>query len=224
MRATASTRSHPRLQRIVDTVEARWFIDAGEASRAAEIVGRLPESRPARALLEARLHLAFGEPRRVTRTLDRSFGTLRDQLAAELLRLHAAQQQDAPELAGRVDRVVSLASAECHALTILEEGAAVSRLVRAAADSSASSAGRQLAVALGAAPLARRAAPPQVVLTDRELAVLRYLPSRLTNQEIAAELFMSVNTVKTHLKNLYAKIGASSRSDAVRRARTLDLL
>ena len=63
-----------------------------------------------------------------------------------------------------------------------------------------------------------------MVLTDRELAVLRLLPSRLTNQEIAAELFMSVNTVKTHLKNLYTKIGASSRSDALRRARALDLL
>jgi LuxR family transcriptional regulator, maltose regulon positive regulatory protein len=224
MRATAGTRSHPRLQRLVDAVEARWFIDAGEASRAAAIVGRLPESRPARALLEARLSLASGQPQLVFRNLDRPFGTLRDQLGAELLRLHAAQLQDSPELTGHVDRAVALASAERLALIVLEEGRTVSRLVRAAAESSESSAAQQFAIALGAAPVARRTAPPHVVLTDRELAVLRYLPSRLTNQEIAAELFMSVNTVKTHLKNLYAKIGASSRSDAVRRARALDVL
>ncbi len=224
MRATASARTHPRLQRIVDEVETRWCLHAGELSRAAEIVGRLPESGPARPLLEARLHLASGRPQLVTSTLDRPFGTLRDQLAAELLRVHAAQQQDTPELTDHVDRAVALASTERHALTVLEEGPSVSRLVRAAAKSSGSSAGQQLDVALGATPPARRTAPPTVILTDRELAVLRLLPSRLTNQEIAGELFMSVNTVKTHLKNLYAKIGASSRSDALRRARALDLL
>ena len=48
-------------------------------------------------------------------------------------------------------------------------------------------------------------------LTDRELSVLRYLPSMMTNEEIADELFVSVNTVKAHLKRIYRKLGVISR-------------
>jgi LuxR family maltose regulon positive regulatory protein len=52
-------------------------------------------------------------------------------------------------------------------------------------------------------------------LTDRELAVLQLLPSMMSNEEIASELFVSVNTVKVHLKSLYRKLGVSSRREAV---------
>ena len=52
-------------------------------------------------------------------------------------------------------------------------------------------------------------------LTDRELAVLQLLPSMMSNEEIATELFVSVNTVKVHLKSLYRKLGVSSRREAV---------
>ena len=51
-----------------------------------------------------------------------------------------------------------------------------------------------------------------------------YLPSRLTYDGISRECFMSVNTVKTHVKSIYAKLGVSSRSDAVDRARLQGLL
>jgi ATP/maltotriose-dependent transcriptional regulator MalT len=61
-------------------------------------------------------------------------------------------------------------------------------------------------------------------LSDSELRVLRYLPTNLTNKEIAGELFLSVNTVKAHIKHLYAKLDAHHRSDAVQRARALGLL
>jgi len=68
------------------------------------------------------------------------------------------------------------------------------------------------------------AAPGRVELSERELEVLRYLPSMLTAGEIAAELYVSVNTVKAHLKSLYRKLEVSSRRAAVRRARELNLL
>jgi LuxR family maltose regulon positive regulatory protein len=56
-------------------------------------------------------------------------------------------------------------------------------------------------------------------LSERELTLLRLLPSHLSYAEIAAELFISVNTVKANLKALYRKLGATSRSEAVDRAR-----
>ncbi|MFC4022146.1 LuxR C-terminal-related transcriptional regulator [Micromonospora sp. GCM10011542] len=61
-------------------------------------------------------------------------------------------------------------------------------------------------------------------LTERELTILRYLQSILSNVEIAGELSLSVNTVKTHVRNIYRKLDASRRREAVRRARELRLI
>jgi LuxR family maltose regulon positive regulatory protein len=61
-------------------------------------------------------------------------------------------------------------------------------------------------------------------LSEREAAVLSFLPTMMSNQEIAAELFVSVNTVKTHLKAIYRKLDVDDRRSAVRRARELTLL
>ncbi|MGV9711420.1 LuxR C-terminal-related transcriptional regulator [Gordonia sp. NPDC003424] len=62
------------------------------------------------------------------------------------------------------------------------------------------------------------------LLTERELVVLRYLPTMYKASEIAADLFVSVNTVKTHQQAIYRKLGVSTRRDAVDRARVLNLL
>jgi LuxR family maltose regulon positive regulatory protein len=61
-------------------------------------------------------------------------------------------------------------------------------------------------------------------LSDRELTVARYLASRLTTREIAAEIFVSTNTVKTHVKRIYQKLGVSSRTEALAEARRLGVL
>lgn len=61
-------------------------------------------------------------------------------------------------------------------------------------------------------------------LSTREQIVLRYLPTTLSNKRIAEELHMSVNTLKTHLKNVYRKLGVGSRDEAVAHARHLKLL
>ena len=67
--------------------------------------------------------------------------------------------------------------------------------------------------------------PPGLAqLTDSETRVLRYLPTHLTVQDIASELFLSVNTVNTHRRHVYAKLGVHSRHEAVDRARALGLL
>lgn len=66
-------------------------------------------------------------------------------------------------------------------------------------------------------PAAAAAVVP--AFTDSELSVLRFVPSDLTNEEIGSALFLSVNTVKTHLRNIYRKLGARSRREATALAR-----
>ncbi|WP_239373304.1 LuxR C-terminal-related transcriptional regulator [Frankia sp. Cj5] len=68
------------------------------------------------------------------------------------------------------------------------------------------------------------AAPPVEPLSGREQAVLTYLPTMLTTAEIAKEMFVSTNTIKTHLKSIYRKLDVARRRDAVQRARALHLL
>jgi LuxR family maltose regulon positive regulatory protein len=72
----------------------------------------------------------------------------------------------------------------------------------------------------------RRPRAPSIAddLSERELAVLRLLPSQLSLREIGNELYVSLNTVKTHTRNVYAKLRVGSRDEAVARARELELL
>src|SRR6516165_2456140 len=66
--------------------------------------------------------------------------------------------------------------------------------------------------------------PPLEALSDSEIRVLRYLPTNLSRREIARELYVSHNTVRTHIGHLYAKLGTHTRAEAVARARALGLL
>ena len=149
---------------------------------------------------------------------------MRDQLTGELLLARAAiESGEDPRRHVRV--AVQLAAPERLVRVFLDEGPAVARLARAAAESLGTESGTDLSVALGSPPRSRGVPrQPAAILTDRELLVLRFLPSHLTYAEIARECLMSVNTVKTHLKSIYAKLGVSSRAETVERARLLGLL
>jgi len=61
-------------------------------------------------------------------------------------------------------------------------------------------------------------------LTDRELEILSYLPSRFTNSEMAQRCYVSVNTIKTHMTHIYRKLGVANRNGAIRRAQEMGLL
>ena len=90
-------------------------------------------------------------------------------------------------------------------------------------DSAGDHARRLLGV--GAPPGARSAAaPPAESLSDRELQVLRLLDSELSGPQIARELFVSHNTLRTHTKHIFTKLGVTSRRAAVRRARERGLM
>jgi LuxR family maltose regulon positive regulatory protein len=72
--------------------------------------------------------------------------------------------------------------------------------------------------------LSQQAMMPVEELSKSELRVLRYLQTNLTRREIAGELSVSLNTVDTHIRRIYAKLGAADRTAAVERARELRLL
>ena len=77
------------------------------------------------------------------------------------------------------------------------------------------------------APAAPAASPPQHLpepISQAEARVLRLLQTSLSAPEIARELYVSVNTVRTHMRHLYDKLGAHRRLEAIDRARTLGLL
>jgi DNA-binding NarL/FixJ family response regulator len=67
---------------------------------------------------------------------------------------------------------------------------------------------------------------PELVeqLTGREMSVLRLLPSALTPREIATELYLSPNTIKTHTRGIYRKLGVNTRHEAVEAARRVNVL
>ena len=88
----------------------------------------------------------------------------------------------------------------------------VDTLVRAADTTAPTPAGPEVTAAGGG------------LLTSREIDVLRLLSSRLTSHEIAQALFISMNTLKSHMKSIYHKLGVNSRAEAVSAAGTRGLL
>ncbi|MDH3326450.1 MAG: LuxR C-terminal-related transcriptional regulator [Gammaproteobacteria bacterium] len=61
-------------------------------------------------------------------------------------------------------------------------------------------------------------------LSNKEKKTLEYLCAGLSNQEIANQSFVSLNTVKTHIKNIYTKLGVNNRSQAINKARECELI
>ena len=133
----------------------------------------------------------------------------------------AGEHQAASEA---LDRALALAEREPFRDAFLLNGPAVRELLELQAqDGTAHPALLEVLLdGVGQGP-ANGAALPEP-LTEREQRILRYLPTMLTNAEIGAEVFVSLNTVKTHLRSIYRKLDANGRADAVERARRLGLL
>jgi LuxR family transcriptional regulator, maltose regulon positive regulatory protein len=133
-----------------------------------------------------------------------------------------AQLQGRP--ADDLDRALTLARRGASvielAAVLLARADAVSRAEARALIEAAPDPGRLVA------PPARRASPSPSSdeLSERELAVLRLLPSELSQREIGDTLYVSLNTVKSHTRRIFTKLGVTGREDAVRRARELGLI
>ncbi len=125
-----------------------------------------------------------------------------------------------------LEAALHLAEPEGYVRVFVEEGDALASLLRQARHSrDATGYVHRLLGAFGANE-PRSTAQRGIVdpLTDRELQVLRLLAGDLAGPDIARELFVSLNTLRTHTKSIYTKLGVGTRREAVRRAAELDLL
>jgi LuxR family maltose regulon positive regulatory protein len=145
---------------------------------------------------------------------------------AALLALARQRTGDQDAATAALARALELAEPEGYARIFTDEGPAMESLLGVAARRGLAPAYvARLRRAPGRAP-AEPQLPGALVdpLSDRELDVLRLLASELNGPEIARHLVVSLNTVRTHTKNIYAKLGVGSRRAAVRRGEQLGLL
>jgi LuxR family maltose regulon positive regulatory protein len=125
-----------------------------------------------------------------------------------------------------LERALTLAEPDDYVRVFVDEGRSMAALLDAAArDGIGPQYVRHLLAAFGQAEGSTRVKQELVEpLSERELDVLRMLETDLNGPDIARELVVSLNTVRTHTKNIYAKLGVNNRRAAVRRAEELDLL
>ena len=134
---------------------------------------------------------------------------------------------DVPAAFGFLERAVTMAEPEGYVRVFAEAGPALTSLLRAAAKQGTRRdyARRLLAAASGPERSSSRTDQALIEpLSERELDVLRLLGTELDGPAIARELMVSLNTMRTHTKNIYAKLAVTSRRAAVRRAAELNLL
>jgi LuxR family transcriptional regulator, maltose regulon positive regulatory protein len=143
-----------------------------------------------------------------------------------VLRALAYQRHgDIPAALSCLERAVTLAEPEGYVRVFVDEGPPMASLLRVAAKQQA--AGNYVRQLLAAATETEQNGPAQQALieplSERELDVLRLLGTELDGPAIARELMVSLNTVRTHTKHIYAKLAVTNRRAAVRRAAELDL-
>ncbi len=219
-------------------VHAAALLAAGRPADAEQTLTTTPSSGgwAEAQLVRARIAIATGDPGGVVHTLrsalEGDLPTASPSTAIEMRALgavaeHGRGHDDAAlEL---MEEALALAEPQQDLAPFLALGPAARELLTRRIRSG--TAHRALAGELGelldpraTQPEGRRIAIGVEPLSDREEVVLRYLPTTLSKAEIASEMLVSVNTVKTHMKNIYRKLDVTDRAHAVRRARTLHLV
>ena len=202
-------------------MEGRISIEIGDLDRATRCARNLQPGNRA-SLLHARIELARGE-------LDRAFdaltnctpATMRERVDVALLCARVAYLRKSEAADPLLAEALALAKIEGFVVAVTDDltelRPRVALLLRSARIAQYEQAVLDRLERNSTVANANGTTPGP--LTARELTVVRYLASRLTNKEIAAELFVSTNTLKTHAKRIYQKLGVSSRAEAVTEAR-----
>ena len=221
----------------VQALKLQMLVGVGQTERVERALAEMDEEVPETSQLQvirAALRLARDEPEAAVEVLaplledSTSFMASGWEIEALLLEAIARDALGDPAAASRaLERALELAEPDGLLLPFLLYPTAelLQRQARLRT-THASLIAEILNLLSGHTPAARPkdAAPLQEPLSESELRVLRYLPTNLPGPEIAAELFVSLSTIRTHLRNVYAKLGVHSRADAVTRARELGLL
>jgi LuxR family maltose regulon positive regulatory protein len=229
----------PFLREWLTATEADLRTYYGDTDTARDVLTPLLEDRryasPAVAVALARAYLRDDDPGAAARVLpawaeDRSDGpTLPLRLEAGLLAAVTSRLAgDDHRASALLERVLQLAEPEGFRRLFTRGGPQLRELMVDQLDSgtaywwtvSEALKATTQPPAEGSLPPARLVEP----LSDRELTVLRYLQGALSNLEIASDLSLSVNTVKTHVRSIYRKLHAAHRREAVLKARQLRLL
>jgi LuxR family maltose regulon positive regulatory protein len=222
-----------------DLTEAAAFeqersANAKNAADAARVVDRLTSARLLHAQGRHREALPLLEELGETAEAAGRTGDLIEILALQSLALWAGNRKE--RAVGTLAGALALTEPEGYVRTFVDEGPPMGDLLSATLEARQSgrldAAGRisvsYLARLLAAvaqeatAPAAGERLPE--ALSKREMEVLVLIAAGESNQEIATKLFVSTSTVKTHINRLYRKLGARSRTQAIARARELDLI
>ncbi len=228
----------PLLTDAVDSATAVLRLRLGEVDRAAKLALTLERSQRALSVATAStVRLGLRDPEGALRATDRLLAGAEILPLAEIIgwvsRAVALDMLGDPEDAeNALERALDLAEPRGYRRPLLDAGSRVGmllrRLVRRGTGHRALVGELLLALESpsrsGSGTSEVPVAPVAEPLSKRELTVLRYMPTTLPYPEIASELFVSVNTIKTHVRHVYRKLDVGNRRDAVARARALRLL
>jgi LuxR family transcriptional regulator, maltose regulon positive regulatory protein len=214
---------------------------SAEQERAASVGEVRPYSRDSERIVLARLLISRKKPGEALRLLAQLHAATRtaartiEILALQALALYAKGQKE--EGASTLAEALALAEPEGYVRTFVDEGPEMAELLSGVLEAQRRGhlypSGRvpphylrKLLAALerGSAPAASPTAGLPEPLSERELEVLALIAAGKSNRRIASDLFVSVGTVKTHLNSVYRKLDAHSRTQAVARARELNLI
>jgi LuxR family transcriptional regulator, maltose regulon positive regulatory protein len=211
--------------------EATLLARAGDGAAAAELLERMGRATTAEGMIgAARVHLLLGDIGAATavRASTHPAAHVRGRVNIAVLdALLATETGDEDRAMDHIEDALAAAAPWMLRRPFLAEGDLLRPLLERRTERGSAVPGFALELVdrmssgSADAELRRALVDP---LTERERTVLRYLASALSNSEIAAELYVSLSTVKTHERALYRKLGAGGRREAVRRARLLKQL
>lgn len=233
------------------TWRVRQWLATGDVDAASRWVDESGGHSELEQIARARVRLAQGRMEEALELLDQQgraakeggrSGRLIEMLALQAVILQAQGQHD--QALDALGQALTLARPEGYVRLFVDEGAPMAALLRQSAAQGIVAAGGvagdyvgRLLATLKAEEGRRERRSPETLpplsiateslvdpLTERELEVVRLLAVGLSNQEIAQTLVIAVSTAKQHLKNIYGKLQVHSRTQAVARARELDLL